>query len=121
MNYYHPDDSGLLAGPPNTKEEEEKRKRKGGRGLLAPFMPGDKAALAQQMAMGFGGSPKANLTYLNQLYSRMPVNFNYRGIGGGGLGGGQGGGQNPGLQPGQDPNFRLSPVGWSPQSKQRGM
>jgi hypothetical protein len=110
---------GLLGASRDEKDEEERRRRQGGgNGLLAPFMPGDQQALAQQMAMGFGGSPQANMRYLQALYSKMPMNFNYQGIGGGGMGGGMGG-QVPGQPPapvrgGTDPNYRLSPVGWSP-------
>lgn len=119
MNSYHPDDSGLLAGPANSKEEAEKRKRKGGSGLLAPFMPGDKRMLANQLSMGFGGSPEANMAYLSQMYSRMPMNFNYRGFGGGGMGGGQGGQQTSTLPsdgltvipPGRIPTWKTSPPG----------
>lgn len=112
MDYYHSDDSGLLSGPANPKDEAEKRKRKGGNGLLAPFMPGDKRMLANQLSMGFGGSPEANMAYLSQMYSRMPMNFNYRGLGGGGMGGGgqQAAGGGKGL-PVTSPPWKTSPPG----------
>lgn len=120
MTAYHPDDSGLLSGPTNPKDEAAKRKRKGGNGLLAPFMPGDQQMLADQLSMGFGGSPEANMAYLSKIYSRMPMNFNYRGFGGGMGGGGQGGPQAPTLPPngltvqprvGPVPTWKTSPPG----------
>jgi len=111
MTAYHPDDSGLLAGPANSKDDEEKRRRRGGNGLLAPFMAGDQQMLAQQMAMGFGGSPQANMQYLRALYSRMPMNFNYRNLGGGGMGGGGGGKPAVGGIDPNSPPWKTSPPG----------
>jgi hypothetical protein len=90
MRAYHPDDSGLLPAPDRKRrEEEERRRRQGngrGQGLLSPFMPGDQQALAEQMAMGFGGDPQKIRGMLSQIYS--PMRFGFKpGQGDGGFGG----------------------------------
>lgn len=88
----------------------------GGRGLLSPFLPGDKGLLAQQLASGFGGDPQSYMKQLSMMYQPMRMGFNFGGGGGfGRMGGGVPGGTQPDtVHTGTDPNFRLSPVGWSP-------
>jgi hypothetical protein len=87
----------------------------GGRGLLSPFLPGDKGLLARQLAQGFGGDPKSYMKQLSMMYQPMPMGFQFGG-GGGGFGRMGGGVLGPnGLPPGFDPMSdlnTLTPTGW---------
>lgn len=93
MNAYHPDDGGLLQRKPKKNHAGDGKGGDGSsRGLLSSFMPGDKMALARQLSFGFGGSPKANVKFLNQTYSGLPTSsFQYGRGGGNGNGNGNGG------------------------------
>lgn len=88
---YHPDDTDLTWR--RRKNDKDKGGNHGGKGggPLAPFMPGDRMALARQLSFGFGGKPKHNADYLSQTYTRFPqpdLRF--------GIGGGRGGNNRPG-------------------------
>jgi hypothetical protein len=99
MNAYHPDDSGMITRDMARRQEEERRRRAGGGnrgngaggGLLAPFLPGDKALLAEQLAMGFGGGQQDYMKQLGQMYQPMRMGFNFGAGMGNGMGFGSGG------------------------------
>lgn len=80
----------------------------GGRGLLSPFLPGDKGLLAQQLAQGFGGDPQSYMKQLSMMYQPMRMGFNFGGGGFGNMGGGM---NQPGVQ---QPTGGLTPGGGNP-------